>query len=113
MFSLFTLRTASFKKKKKKDTNVIAPDRSPPTCDRAGADRCESARTHLIRRLHEDVIGDLAEGQPQVNDVILRAASLGKVADVHHAAGARLPRRELGERESGSLSSSQTATVKL
>lgn len=46
----------------------------------------ENTQTYLISRLHEDVIGDLSEGQPQVNDVILSAASFREIADVHHAA---------------------------
>ena len=71
----------------------------------AGTDRCESAKTHLIRRLHEDVIGDLSEGQPQVNDVVLGAASFGKIADVHHAASTRFPLHKLRETKSSVWSS--------
>ena len=73
--------------------------------DRAGTDWCESARTHLIRRLHEEVIGDLSEGQPQVNDVVLGAASFGKIADVHHAASTRFPLHKLRETKSSVWSS--------
>lgn len=36
---------------------------------------------------HQNVVGDLAEGQSQVDDVILRAAAFGEVADVHNSAG--------------------------
>lgn len=43
---------------------------------------------YLIRRLHEDVISDFAKGQSQVNDVILRAAALREIADVHHSSSA-------------------------
>lgn len=63
----------------------------PPVCGLSGTYQCERAQTYLISRLHEDVISDLAKGQPQVNDVILCAASLWQVADVDHAAGARFP----------------------
>lgn len=45
-------------------------------CGLSGTYQCECAETYLISRLHEDVISDLAKGQPQVNDVILCAASL-------------------------------------
>lgn len=63
---------------------------------------CESAQTYLIGRLHEDVIGDLSKGQPQVNDVILSAAAFGEIADVHHAASTRFPLWELtGTKSSG------------
>lgn len=41
--------------------------------------QCECAETYLISELHEDVISDLAKGQPQVNDVILCAASSGRL----------------------------------
>lgn len=60
-------------------------------CGLSGTYQCERAQTYLISRLHEDVISDLAKGQPQVNDVILCAASLRQVADVDHAAGACFP----------------------
>lgn len=60
-------------------------------CGLSGTYHCEHAQTYLISWLHEDIISDLAKGQPQVNDVILCAASLRQVADVDHAAGARFP----------------------
>lgn len=60
-------------------------------CGLSGTYQCEHAQTYLISWLHEDIISDLAKGQPQVDDVILCAASLRQVADVDHAAGARFP----------------------
>lgn len=54
-----------------------------------------NAQTYLISRLHEDVIGDFPKGQPQVNDVILSAASFWEIADVHHPASTRFPLCEL------------------
>lgn len=45
-------------------------------------------KAYLISWLHEDVISDLAKGQPQVNDVILRAAALREIADVHYPSSA-------------------------
>lgn len=53
---------------------------SVPQRARAGA--------YLIRRLHEDVISDFAKGQSQVDDVILSAAALREIADVHHSSSA-------------------------
>lgn len=41
---------------------------------------------HLMRRAHEDVVGDFAERQPQVDDIILRAAAFREVADVNDSA---------------------------
>lgn len=78
--------TNSFFYKKKK--NYIVPF---PVCGLSSTYQCEHAQTYLISWLHEDIISDLAKGQPQVNDVILCAASLRQVADVDHAAGARFP----------------------
>lgn len=43
---------------------------------------------------HQDVVGDLAEGQPQVDDVVLRAAAFRKVADVNNSAGRDLSGRK-------------------
>lgn len=37
-------------------------------------------------RSHQNVVGDFAEGQSQVDDIILRAASFRKVADVNDTA---------------------------
>lgn len=37
-------------------------------------------------RAHEDVVGDFAERQPQVDDIILRAAAFREVADVNDSA---------------------------
>lgn len=98
---LFMLRTASLKKTNNKNKKYIygVLDR-PPICDLSGTYQCESAQTYLISRLHKDVIGDLSKGQPQVNDVILSAASLGKIADMHHAASARFPLYKLIETKS-------------
>lgn len=70
----------------------------PPMCGLSGTYQCESAQTYLISRLHEDVISDLSKGQPQVNDVILRAASLRQIADVYHAASTRFPLRKREQR---------------
>lgn len=41
---------------------------------------------HLMGRAHEDVVGDFAERQPQVDDIILRAAAFREVADVNNSA---------------------------
>lgn len=35
---------------------------------------------------HQNVVGDFAEGQAQVDDIILCTASLRKIADVNDAA---------------------------
>lgn len=45
-------------------------------------------------RAHEDVVGDFAEGQPQVDDIILRAAAFREVADVNDSARRGLSGRE-------------------
>ena len=37
---------------------------------------------YLVSGAHEDVVGDFAKRQSQVDDIILGAAALGKVADV-------------------------------
>lgn len=74
-------------------------------CGLSGTYQSESAQTYLISRLHEDVISDLSKGQPQVNDVILCAASFREIADVHHAAGTRFPLCKLMGTESSGWSS--------
>lgn len=66
-------------------------------CDIPSMQHCESAQPYLIGRLHEDVVRDLSEGQTQVNDVILSAASFREIADVHHAASAQFPLCKLAE----------------
>lgn len=72
----------------------------PPNVWSIGYVHCGSAQTYLISRLHEDVIGDFPKGQPQVNDVILSAASFWEIADVHHTASTCLPLCELMGTES-------------
>lgn len=72
----------------------LVPERWPPNVW-SDTYHCGSAQTYLISRLHEDVIGDFPKGQPQVNDVILSAASFWEIADVHHTASTRLPLCEL------------------
>lgn len=42
---------------------------------------------YLVRGAHQNVVGDLAKGQSQVDDIILGAAAFGEVADVNHSAG--------------------------
>lgn len=49
---------------------------------------------YLMGGAHQDVVGDLAEGQSQVDDVILRAAAFRKVADVNDSAGRDLSGRK-------------------
>lgn len=78
-------------------------------CGLSGAYWCESAQTYLISRLHEDVISDLSKGQPQVNDVILRAASFGEVTDVYHSASTRSPLCKLTGTKSRGWSSKYTS----
>lgn len=97
---LFMLRTASLKKTPQQLKKYIVSMDRPPICDLSGTYPCEGAQTYLISRLHEDVIGDLSKGQPQVNDVILSAAPLRKIADMHHAASARFPLYKLIETKS-------------
>lgn len=58
---------------------------------------------YLIRRLHEDVISDFAKGQSQVDDVILGAAALREIADVHHSSSAGPLCKLLGQRAGLSL----------
>lgn len=71
-------------------------------CGLSGTYDCESAQTYLISRLHEDVISDLSKGQPQVNDVILSAASFREITDVYHAASTHFPLCKLmGTKSSG------------
>lgn len=48
-----------------------------------------------MRRAHEDVVGHFAEGKSQVDDVILRAAALREVTDVHNASGTRFTLKKL------------------
>lgn len=44
---------------------------------------------------HEDVVGDFAEGQAEVNNIVLGAAALREVTDVDDAPGTQLPRHKL------------------
>lgn len=75
----------------------------------SGIHQRESAETYLISRLHEDVISDLSKGQPQVNDIIFRAASFREIADVHHAASTRFPLCKLMGTKSSGWSSKGTS----
>lgn len=45
---------------------------------------------YLMCGAHQNVVGDLAERQSQVDDIILRAAAFRKVADVNNSAGRHL-----------------------
>lgn len=49
---------------------------------------------YLMGGAHQDVVGDLAKGQSQVDDIILRAAAFRKVADVDHSSGRDLSGRK-------------------
>lgn len=62
---------------------------------------------YLVCGAHEDVVGDLAEGQTQVDHIVLGAAALREVTDVHDAPGTRLPRYKLqaGERRNSVITS--------
>ena len=75
----------------------------------SGTHQCESAQTYLISRFHEDVISDLSKRQPQVNDIIFRAASFREIADVHHAASTRFPLCKLMGTKSRGWSSKDTS----
>lgn len=44
---------------------------------------------------HEDVVGHFAEGKSQVDNVVLRAAALREVTDVHDASGTRFTLKKL------------------
>lgn len=46
---------------------------------------------YLISRFHENIIGDLSKWEPQVNDIILCAASLREVANVNNSTRCRFP----------------------
>lgn len=50
---------------------------------------------YLVCGAHEDVVGDFAEGQAKVNNIVLGAAALREVTDVDDAPGTRLPRHKL------------------
>lgn len=101
---MYYLCKNSFFKKKNYDT-------PPPTCDLSGTYQCESAHTYLIRRLHEDVISDLPKGQPQVNDVILNAASFREIADMHHTASTCFPLCKLMGTNSSNRSSKHVSLL--
>lgn len=58
-------------------------------------------------RAHEDVVGDFAERQPQVDDIILCAAAFREVADVNDSARRGLSGRkrlQMGEKKKTRLS---------
>lgn len=49
---------------------------------------------YLMSGAHQNVVGDLAKRQSQVDDIILRAAAFRKVADVNNSAGRDLSGRK-------------------
>lgn len=66
---------------------------------------------HLMGRAHEDVVGDFAERQPQVDDIILRAAAFREVADVNDSARRGLSGRkrlQTGEKKTKQKTSQST-----
>lgn len=53
---------------------------------------------YLISGFHEDIVSDLPKREAQVNDIILRAASLGEIADVDNSTKCRFPLGKLGKK---------------
>lgn len=48
---------------------------------------CVVVGLYLMSGPHQNVVGDFAKRQSQIDDVILRAATFREVADVHNSAG--------------------------
>lgn len=60
---------------------------------------CSIEESYLVCGTHEDVVGDFAEGQAQINDIVLGAAALGEVTDMDHTPRSRFPLHKLERRK--------------
>lgn len=67
--------------------------------------------SYLVCGAHEDVVGDFAEGQAQVNDIVLGAAALQEVTDVDDAPRSRLSWHKLKKRRNSIITFTITAAL--